>query len=115
LRPHSWKHGRENTYKTNCVPTCGSSVKAYIHSLSLHGLVSQSVVSTQRVTHYGSFFEKDRYSATDFWHDRASEIALERIKNENMVSSFKKTMTAQGFRYTTKQNLETAFFNVCFS
>ena len=54
------------------------------------------------------------YSATDFWHDRASEIALERIKNENMLSSFKRTMTCQGFRYNTKQALETAFFNACF-
>lgn len=54
------------------------------------------------------------YSATEFWHDRAAEIALERIKNENMVASFKKTMASIGYKYHTKELLETAFFNACF-
>lgn len=54
------------------------------------------------------------YSATPYWHDRAAERALERVREERMLSSYKKTMNNLGFRYKTKGSLEGAFFNTCF-
>lgn len=54
------------------------------------------------------------YSATPYWHDRAAESALERIKGEQMLKSYKKTMNNLGFGYKSREALEGAFINTCF-